>query len=233
MRFVECAHLADRYDFEAAWFGDHLLPFFHRKNETSCPFVWSVFGTALERTRGIKTGPNVTSPIGGRFHPFVIAQAAATLDNMYPGRFLLGVGSGEGINEARFFPAGYPKWKERIERLAEAVVLIKRLWESQDYFTFDGKYFTMKDIYLYTKPRTQIPIYFSAMGKKAASYAGTYGDNLVTQGPVEKCRDIISEFESSAIKMGKEPSRMEKLVLFGPVYADRTNRRENLDEQGE
>lgn len=110
MRFVECVQVADEYAFDTAWFGDHLLPFFHSKHKISCPFIWSVFGVALERTRTIKTGPDVTSPIGGRIHPYVIAQATATLDNMYPGRFLLGVGSGEGVNEARFFQAGYPKW---------------------------------------------------------------------------------------------------------------------------
>ena len=113
MRFVKCAQLADKYDFDAAWFGDHLLPFFHSKNKTCCPFVWSVFSVALERTRRIKIGPDVTSPIGGRFHPFIIAQATATLDNMYPGRFLLGVGSGEGINEARFFPDRVPKMERK------------------------------------------------------------------------------------------------------------------------
>ena len=90
----------------------------------------------------------------------------------------------------------------------------------------------MKDIYLYTKPKTEIPIYFSAMGIKAASYAATYGDNLVTQGSVEKCQKIISEFESSALKNGKDPTQMEKLALIGPVYADQTKGLEELRRTG-
>ena len=232
-KFVECVQLADKYDFEAAWFGDHLYPFLHSTNKIASPFVWSLFPIALERTQRIKTGPDVTCPIGGRFHPFIIAQSAATIDCIYPGRLLLAVGSGEGINESRFFPAGYPRWRERIERLIEAVLLMKKLWKSQDYFSFDGKYFKMKDAYLYTKPKTELPIYFSAMGTKAASYAGAYGDNLVTQGSVEKCREIISTFESSALEAGKDPSKMEKMVLFDPVYGDETKGLEELRRTGE
>ncbi|MGA3405142.1 MAG: LLM class flavin-dependent oxidoreductase [Candidatus Bathyarchaeia archaeon] len=231
--FVNCVELADKYDFDAAWFGDHLYPFIHSTNRIASPYVWSVFPVALERTRRIKTGPDVTCPIGGRFHPFIIAQSAATIDCMYPGRLLLAVGSGEAINESRFFPTGYPKWRERIERLVEAVVLMKKLWKSQDYFSFDGKYFKMENAYLYTKPKTELSIYFSAMGVKSASYAGTYGDSLVTQGSVERCKEIISVFESSALKAGKDPSRMEKMVLFDPVYADKTKGLEELRKTGE
>jgi len=98
MSFVECVQLAEKYDFDTAWFGDHLCPFIHRGMKSA--FVWSLFGTALERTKRIRVGPDVTCPIGGRYHPFILAQAAATLDNMYPGRLAVGVGSGEAINES-------------------------------------------------------------------------------------------------------------------------------------
>src|SRR5437867_9338876 len=98
---------------------------------------------------------------------------------MYPARFLLGVGSGEAVSEARFFRS-MPRWRERTERLIESITLMKKLWYSEEYFTFEGKYFGLTDVFLYTKPKTRIPIYFSAIGKKAAAIAGTYGDNLVT-----------------------------------------------------
>ncbi len=189
MRFVECAVLAEKYGFDTVWFGDHLLPWVHNQNKSA--FVWSVMPLALDRTKRIKVGPLVTSPIGGRYHPAIIGQAAATLDNMYPGRFQLGVGSGEAMSETRFFPDGWPRWQERIERLSEAVVLIKRMWESEKYFTYEGKHFKMYNFYLYTKPKTKIPIYFAAQGRKAASYAGIYGDHLVTVNPPETCRDIV------------------------------------------
>ncbi len=126
---------------------------------------------------------------------------------MYPGRFVLGVGSGEAINEARFFPDGrFPPWREKTERLCEGIALMRKMWESSDYFSFDGTFFKMKDLFLYTKPKTKIPIYFSAIGKKAASFAGTFGDHLTTINTPEKCKEeIFPVFEESSRKACKNP----------------------------
>ena len=232
MRFVECAKVAEKYKFDTAWFGDHLLPWIHNQNKSA--FVWPVMASALERTKNIKIGPIVTSPIGGRYHPTIIGQAAATLDNMYPKRFQLGVGSGEAINETHFFPKGWPKWQERIDRLAESVVLLKRMWESEEYFNHKGKYFKIKNFYLYTKPKTNIPIYFAAQGKKAATYAGIYGDHLVTVNPPETCRNqIFPTFNKAAKKMGKDPSKMEKMVEISLYFADKNKGIDEVKESGE
>ena len=210
-RFVECAVAADKFGFDTVWFGDHLLPWIHNQNKSA--FVWSVMPSALDRTKRIKIGPLVTSPIGGRYHPVLIGQAAATLDNMYPGRFVLGVGSGEAINENNFFPNGWPRWQERIDRLAEATVLMKKMWKSEEFFAHQGRYFKTDNFYLYTKPKTEIPIYFAAQGKKAASYAGTYGDHLVTVNSPKICRDVVfPSFEKSAREAKKDPEKMEKMV---------------------
>jgi G6PDH family F420-dependent oxidoreductase len=219
LQFVECCQLAENYGFDTIWFGDHFLPWAHSGNKSA--FVWSVMPAALERTKRITIGPNVTCPIGGRFHPAIIAQAAATIDNMYPGRFMLGVGFGEAMNEARFFASGWPKWHEKIERLAEVTVLMRKLWENQDYFSFEGMYFNMKDVFLYTKPKTRIRIFFSAIGRKAASYSGKYGDNLVTINTPERCRNVIfPAFEEAARKAGKDPSRMEKMAHLETYFTD-------------
>jgi coenzyme F420-dependent glucose-6-phosphate dehydrogenase len=232
LRFVECAQVAEKSGFETIWFGDHFLPWFHGGNRSS--FVWSVMPVALDRTRKIKIGPDVTCPIGGRFHPAIVAQASATIDNMYPGRFLLGVGSGEAINEARFLPKGWPNWNERIGRLNEAVDLMREMWEKEDYFTFDGKYFTMKDIFLYTRPKTRIPIYFSALGVKAATFAGMYGDHLVTIGSPERCADsIFPAFESGIRKAGKDPAHAEKMVLLDVFFGTKEEGMKRLRESGE
>jgi coenzyme F420-dependent glucose-6-phosphate dehydrogenase len=231
-RFVECAVLAEKYGFDTVWFGDHFMPWFHGGKKSS--FVWSVMAVALDRTRKIKVGPDVTCPIGGRFPPAIVAQASATLDNMYPGRFQLGVGSGEAINEAGFFANGWPKWNERIERLAEAVTLMRRMWEEEEYFSFDGKYFSMKDIYLYTKPKARIPVYFSAIGEKAASFAGIYGDHLVTMGSPERCSKVIfPAFEQAAEKAGKDVSRMEKMVLVDVYFGTKEEGLKKMRETGE
>jgi G6PDH family F420-dependent oxidoreductase len=231
-RFVECAVVAERYGFDAVWFGDHFLPWFHRGNRSS--FVWSVLPVALERTKKIRVGPDVTSPIGGRFHPAIVAQAAATLDNMYPGRFLLGVGSGEAINEARFFSQGWPKWNERIDRLGEAVRLMHEMWEAPDYFDFDGKYFPMKELFLYTRPKTRIPIYFSALGPRAAAIAGRYGDHLVTIGSPERCAEVIfPAFEAGMKAAGRDPKGAEKMVLLDVFFGSREEGLQKLRETGE
>jgi coenzyme F420-dependent glucose-6-phosphate dehydrogenase len=232
MQFVECVAVAERYGFDAVWFGDHLLPWIHNQNKSA--FVWSVMASALDRTERIKVGPIVTSPIGGRYHPAIIGQAAATLDNMYPERFQLGVGSGEAINEANFFPNGWPRWQERIDRLAEAVVLMKRMWESEEYFSYQGKYFKMNNFFLYTKPKSKIPVYFAAQGRKAAAYAGIYGDHLVTVNSPENCRDVIfPSFEESARKVGKNPSKMEKMVEISLYFSDKNVGVKEVRRKGE
>jgi len=189
---------------------------------------------ALDRTSKINIGPDVTCPIGGRFHPAIVAQAAATLDNMYPGRFLLGVGSGEAINEAQFLANGWPKWSERMDRLSEAVKLMRQLWENEEFFTFQGKYFPMKDIFLYTRPKSRIPIYFSALGVKAAAFAGMYGDHLVTMGSPSRCSDdIFPAFESGAREAGRDVTRAGKMVLLDVYFGTKEEGMRKLRETGE
>jgi len=219
-QFLECAIVAEKESFDSFWFGDHFMPWIHTGGKSV--FIWSLLASSLERTGHIPIGPDVTCPIGGRFHPAIVAQAAATLDNMYPARFMLGVGSGEAVNEARFFQNGTaPRWKERIERLAEAITLMRELWAREDYFTFKGRYFTMRDVMLYTKPKTKIPIYFSAIGPKSASYAGRFGDHLITFASPETCRDVIfPKFNEATSAAGKDPRKAEKMILVNFAVGD-------------
>jgi len=179
--FVDAAVLAEEVGFRTAWFGDHIFPWYHSGRRSA--FVWSVMGVALQETTRLKVGPWVTVPIGARYHPAIIAQATATLDNLYPGRVQLGVGSGEALNETLFWNGRWPKWEERQERLNEGVRLIRKMWESKKPFKFAGKYFSSDFYYGYTKPTKRIPIYFSAIGKRAAYAAGLYGDGLITICP--------------------------------------------------
>jgi G6PDH family F420-dependent oxidoreductase len=220
--FKELVVLADRLGFEVAWLGDHFMPWTHSGNRSS--FAWSLIASSLESTRRIKVGPYVTTPIGARYHPLLVAQASATLDNMYPGRFVLGVGTGEAVNESPFVQ-NWPRWKERMERLVEGVDLMRRLWESESYFDFDGRYFRSKQIFLFTKPKTKKPdVYFSAVGPKSAAIAGEHGDGLITLGsrnPLEKLRGIIlPSFDEGARRAGKDPSRMKKIISFGFTFED-------------
>jgi coenzyme F420-dependent glucose-6-phosphate dehydrogenase len=190
--FVEASVYGEELGFTRLWFGDHFMPWFHKSDRSS--FVWSVMASALERTKKVEIGPLVTVPIGARYHPALIAQAAATLDNMYPGRFLVSVGTGEAVNEVPFWNDEWPAWSERMERLTEGITLMQKLWSSPKPFKFKGKYFSSEFLMLYTKPRTKMDIYFSAVGEKAAYGAGRYGDHFVTLSPgnsAERIRDVL------------------------------------------
>ena len=203
--FVEATVYAERLGFETAWFGDHIFPWYHSGKRSS--FAWSVMPAALAKTTRIKVGPWVTVPTGARYHPAIIAQAAATIDNMYPGRFLLGVGTGEALNERPFWNDKWPKWEERMGRLTEGIKLIRMLWNSKVPFRFEGKFFASDFYYLYTKPRTKIPIYASAIGKRAAHAAGMNADGLITISPrnnVEKLKgEILPAYRQGRAEGGK------------------------------
>jgi len=219
--FRDCAALADKLGFKVGWLGDHFMPWSHSGGQSA--YIWSLLGACLERTKTLKIGPFVTTPIGARYHPAIIAQASATLDNMYPGRFLLGVGTGEAMNEIPFLGV-WPSWKERMDRLIEAIAIMRLLWKSSSYVNFDGEYFKMRQVYLYTKPKTNLKIYFSSTGPKAAYYAGKYGDHLITltlHKTLEQCRDeIFPSFERGARDAGKNPRKMEKIVSLNFTLED-------------
>src|SRR5579864_710329 len=212
--FRDAVVLADKMGFDVAWLGDHFMPWMDSGKKSA--YVWSLLGASLEASKRIKVGPYVTTPIGARYHPAIVAQAAATLDNMYPGRFLLGLGTGEAVNEMPFFSNGWPPWRERRDRLIEGTELIRKLWTSEDYFDFAGKYFPAKQIFLYTKPRTNLKILFSAIGKKFSELAGVYGDGLITlayRNPIDKLeQEVFGNFDRGAKSAGKDPRTLEKIV---------------------
>jgi coenzyme F420-dependent glucose-6-phosphate dehydrogenase len=201
---------AEEAGFDFLWLGDHFLPW--HDSFKHCFFVWSLIPAVAARTRRMKVGIDVTVPIGGRYHPAIIAQASATIDRIFPHRFALGVGTGEAMNEFPFM-GNWPNWEERMARLIEAVDLIRNLWNSEGYFTYNGNFFKMENVFLYLKPKTQIPLYFSAFGEKSARIAGECSDRVMTVGPLERCRDIIfPKFEEGSRSVGRNPSQLEKAV---------------------
>jgi coenzyme F420-dependent glucose-6-phosphate dehydrogenase len=204
LQFVEATVYAEELGFMSAWFGDHIFPWYHSGKRSA--FVWSVMPVALSKTTRIKVGPWVTVPTGARYHPAIVAQAAATLDNMFPGRIQLGVGSGEALNERPFWNGAWPKWEERMERLTEGIRLIRRLWESKKPFRFKGDYFSSDFYFLYTRPRTRIPIFASGVGKKAAYAAGRNADGLITIAPRNDAQRMKGEI-LPAFRKGRLESR--------------------------
>ena len=146
--------------------------------------------TALaERTKKIEIGTAVTCPTF-RYHPAVVAQAFATMRCMYPGRISLGLGTGESMNEA---PIGYswPSYKERFQRLEEAIQVMKLLW-SGDFVSFKGKYYTLRKARLYTNPASPPPIYLAASGAKVMELAGRCCEGVLTLPlPEKQYRDVL------------------------------------------
>jgi G6PDH family F420-dependent oxidoreductase len=213
---IESAIMAEKLGYDSVWIGDHFMPWFDR--DAQAPAVWPWLGVALARTSTIKIGPAVTVPIGGRYHPLLVGQAAATLDNMFPDRFLLGVGTGQAMSEQRFM-GRWPEWKERGERLREGITLIRKLWSERSYFDWHGTYFSAEKVFLYTRPASHIDIYVSARGKYAARIAGAVGDHLMTTvSDASKVKDeVIPEFERSMRKSGRDPRQAFKIgyMIFG------------------
>ena len=205
----------EKADFDVLWMGDHFMPWSHTHAHTFQASVW--LAGAGHLTKRIPLGSAVVVPMF-KYHPLIVAHAFSTIENMFRGRILMGVGTGEAINEA-MFTATWPRWNQRGEMLCEAIELMRKYWSSPDYFDFDGSFFRMKDIYAYDKPTRPIPIYFSAIGPKSVQLAGKCGDHLMTYGSPEHFKkSILPAFEEAAKEAGKNPGKMDKAVYLDGGY---------------
>ncbi|MEM3521719.1 MAG: TIGR03557 family F420-dependent LLM class oxidoreductase [Candidatus Bathyarchaeia archaeon] len=206
--------LAEKYDFDTIWTSDHFHPWTHTNAHSGFAWVW--IATALEKTKRLKIGTGVTAPIL-RYHPAIIAQAFATLGFLYPNRIFLGLGTGEPMNE---IPLGYgwPNYKERYDRLEEAIKIIRMLW-TKDFVSFKGNYFKLRNANLYTKPKVPIPLYVAACGSNTAYLAGKYADGFLTLPAVrEKYRELFLAIEKGARDSGRDPSSIEKVIEIEISY---------------
>ena len=175
---VRYARLAEETGFTFAGISDHFHPWIDEQGHSA--FVWTVLGAIAEATTDLRVFTGVTCPTI-RTHPGVIAQAAATTAAMMPGRFALGLGTGEALNE-HIFGDRWPPAETRLEMLEEAVGVIRLLWEggSQDH---DGKHYLLENARLYTLPDSPPEILIAAKGNKAAELAGRVGDGLIATAP--------------------------------------------------
>src|SRR2546421_2598815 len=166
---------AEESGFDSVWISDHFQPWRHTNGHA--PFAFSWLGAVGERTSRILLGTSVLTPTF-RYLPAVAAQAFGTLGVLNPGRMILGVGSGESLNEVAVTGIEWPPAKERLARLREAVTLIKRLW-TEELVTFDGQYYHTRNATIYDRPDQPIPIYIGAGGPVAAKFAGREGDGFI------------------------------------------------------
>lgn len=172
---VEWGVGAERAGFDSVWASDHFHPW--QDNQGHAGNAWLTLAAIGARTSRLVLGTAVTCPIY-RNHPALVAQAFATLGVLYPGRVFLGAGTGEAVNE---LPAGggWGPYRERIERLREAVELIRRLW-TEGHVTHNGAWFPIANARVYDRPEAPVPIYIAASGPRSARLAGEAGDGWMT-----------------------------------------------------
>jgi coenzyme F420-dependent glucose-6-phosphate dehydrogenase len=189
---VTYAGLAERAGFDFAAISDHFHPWVDRQGNS--PFVWAVLGGVAEATERIRVGTGVTCPTT-RIHPAIVAQAAASAAAMMPGRFLLGLGTGENLNE-HILGDRWPETDVRQEMLVEAIEVIRLLWEG-GLQSHRGKHYTVENARLYTLPDEPPPIIVAAAGPQAVEIAGRIGDGLFGLLPDP---EVIARFEQAGGK---------------------------------
>lgn len=206
--------LAEEHGFRGVMAADHFQPWVPQQGHNAFVYAWM---GALGTTTNHSFGPGVTCP-GFRYHPSVIAQAAATLAAMFPGRFWLGLGSGEALNE-HVVGGEWPEALERMEMLIESTEIIQKLLSGKAV-RFRGKYFKMEKVRLYTLPDTPPPIYIAATGPQTVKFAGRSCDGLITPGAApDKLRAILETFAQGAREAGKDPATMPKLLQLHVSWA--------------
>jgi TAT-translocated FGD2 family F420-dependent dehydrogenase len=208
---------ASRAGFQALSTSDHLQPW--QDNEGHCGQAW-VTMAALGAQSQSWMGTTVTCPTM-RYNPAVVAEAFATLSQLYPGRVFLGVGSGEALNE-QVATGEWPQWQERWDRLIEAIDVIRQLWTGQNV-SLKGKYYDI-NAKLYDPPARPIPLLTAANGKKSMRLAGQYGDGLVSD-PLTWMQHR-SEWEAGARAAGKNPAEMPVLIEQYVVVGDQADARQ-------
>jgi coenzyme F420-dependent glucose-6-phosphate dehydrogenase len=203
---VEHAVLAEKSGFDMVVVSEHFHPWVD--DASASGFAFSTIGAMAASTSRLEFATGVTTPLF-RYHPAVVAQAAATLDRLSGGRFTLGVGTGENINEG---PLGYdfPKYAERNARMAEALEIMRRLLDGEK-LTYDGEYYRTDRARLYSPPEGPVPILLAAGGPKSATLAGELAQGVVTsvKDPAETREKVIEPLRAAAAEAG----RPEPMVL--------------------
>jgi coenzyme F420-dependent glucose-6-phosphate dehydrogenase len=209
-----CAR-AEAVGFSGVMAADHFQPWTPRQGQAS--FVWEVLAVAGARTTG-DLGPGVTCP-SFRMHPAIVAQAAATLEALYPGRTWLGLGSGEALNE--HVVAGYwPETPERINRMFEAIEIIRKLFSGKDV-KHEGRFFKLETTRLWTMPAAPPPIYVATAGPITAKRTGAVADGLITVGaPEGKIETIFEKCREGCREAGNDPDRFRYILQLHLSWAE-------------
>src|SRR5450755_1034332 len=199
---VEQAVAAEEAGFDMVLGSDHFHPWVD--DTSAAGFVWSWLGAVAARTERVQLGTAVTCPLF-HYHPALVAQMAATTDRLSGGRLMLGVGTGEAINER---PLGweFPGYKQRQERMQEALEIIHRLFAGEK-LTFEGRHYTTESAKLYSPPVGSLPALMAAGGPKSATFAGHNADGLITsvKDPADTVAKVIEPYRQAAAERRHSP----------------------------
>jgi coenzyme F420-dependent glucose-6-phosphate dehydrogenase len=224
---LELGVAAEQAGFDSVVVSDHFQPWRHTDGHAPFSFAW--LGALGERTQRVVLGTSVVTPTF-RYHPAVVAHAMATLGCLVPGRVMLGVGTGESMNEVPVLDIEWPGTPERFARLKEAIELIHRLW-SEDFVTFEGEYFRTRNATIYDRPTEPVPLYVAASGPAAARLAGRVGDGFIcTSGKgVELYRNTLRPaVREGAERAGRDYDAIPKMIEMKVSYD--TDRRRAMED---
>ena len=228
-RLLDLAVAAEQAGFDSVWTSDHFQPWRHTGGHAPNALVW--LGAATQATHRVTLGTSVLTP-SFRYNPAIVAQAFATLSCLAPGRMILGVGTGESMNEV---PVGvdWPEQKERFARLKEAVTLIGQLWR-EEFVDFKGQFFRTHEATIYDRPDTPVPIYIAASGPAAARLAGRIADGFIcTSGKgAELYTDtLLPALAEGAAKADRDPAAMDRMIEMKVSFdTDRARAMEDTKE---
>lgn len=195
---------------------DHFQPWRHTGGHSPAALPW--LGAAGQRTSAVVLGTSVLTPTL-RYHPSIIAQAFATLGCLNPGRVFLGVGTGEAMNETPVTGGEFPGRKERRQRLAEAIELIRRLW-SEERVDFEGSFYRTEKATVYDRPAEPVPIYVAASGPLAAKLAGRVGDGFICTSGKDPAlyEELLGKVVEGAEAEGRDPASIRRMIEIKVSY---------------
>jgi coenzyme F420-dependent glucose-6-phosphate dehydrogenase len=195
---LDFACTAEEVGFDSVFISDHFQPWKHTDGHAPASIPW--LGALGARTKRIIMGTSVMTATF-RYHPSIVAQAFATLAVMYPDRVVLGLGTGESLNEVPALGFKWPKYRERQDRMEESIALMRQLW-TEERVTFEGEYYKTEKATIYDRPATPVPIYIAASGPKGAKVTGQIADgHICTSG---KAPELYSEKLLPSVAAGLE-----------------------------
>ncbi|MBD7957576.1 glucose-6-phosphate dehydrogenase (coenzyme-F420) [Microbacterium sp. Sa4CUA7] len=217
-QLADFAVLAEDVGFDSVFISDHFQPWMHEGGHAPAALPW--LGAVGARTSRVQLGTSVLTPTF-RYHPAVIAQAFATLGVMFPERIILGVGTGEALNEVTL-GLDWPDPPERFQRMKEAITLIRELW-ADERVTYEGSFWHVSDATVYDRPDRPVPIYIGASGPAATRLAGRMADGWITtsgKDPALYTDKLLPALDEGLEKAGRTADDVDTLIEVKVSLAD-------------